>query len=57
MGADGRRLHLVAKTWQAHADEAAPRLCESCGAPADLTLIDGSSWCRACDRAASRRGF
>ena len=31
---------------------AAIRRCESCGAPATVTLDDGSAWCESCDVAA-----
>lgn len=31
--------------------------CESCGAPADLSLKDGSLWCIGCDIAARHLGY
>lgn len=31
--------------------------CESCGAPADVVLCDGSTWCLNCDFAARDAGY
>lgn len=31
--------------------------CESCGAGADVVLVDDSAWCYNCDEAARRLGY
>jgi hypothetical protein len=33
------------------------QVCESCGAPADVKLADGSLWCYPCDGSAERLGY
>lgn len=32
-------------------------ICESCGAPAEVVLDDGSTWCLSCDIGAREAGY
>lgn len=53
----GARLPAPPVPHVGHGDGGDHPRCESCDAPADIRLDDGSTWCFACDTAARRLGY